>query len=68
MRTSRRSRKAPERLTYEAKEEDMDSKVEDDENLTDPSDSDYEGKGTNSTHFIDSHPRTRTHAYRRERS
>ena len=44
IRTSRRSRKAPERFTYQAKEETVQEEVEEDnENITDPVDSDYEG-------------------------
>ena len=43
IRTSRRSRKAPERLTYQAKEE-RQIDEEDNENITDPVESDYEGK------------------------
>ena len=44
IRTSRRSRKAPERFTYQAKEETVQKEVEEDnENITDPVDSDYEG-------------------------
>ena len=44
IRTSRRSRKAPERLTYRTKEEVIRVNEEENENITDPIESDYEGK------------------------